>query len=89
MRSLERLAAVTFAALALGACAPINVSSHVERSVDFAQYHTWDWGPADALPTGDPRLDNNPFFKDYLEGAFEKGMAARHFERWRRERPTC
>jgi len=81
MRPLGRLAAVAFAALALAACAPMNVSSHVERSVDFAQYHTWDWGPADALPTGDPRLDNNPFFKDYLEGAFEKQFAARHFEK--------
>ena len=81
MRPLGRLTAVTFAALAFAACATMNVSSHVERSVDFAQYHTWDWGPADALPTGDPRLDNNPFFKDYLEGAFEKQFAARHLER--------
>ena len=81
MRPLGRLAAVIFAALAFPACATMNVSSHVERSVDFAQYHTWDWGPADALPTGDPRLDNNPFFKDYLEGAFEKQFAARHLER--------
>lgn len=81
MRLLGRLGAVAFTALALSACAPINVSSHVERSVDFAQYHTWDWGPADALPTGDPRLDNNPFFKDYFEGAFEKQFAARHFDK--------
>ena len=59
----------------------MNVSSHVERGVDFAQYRTWDWGPADALPTGDPRLDNNPFFKDYFEGGVEKQLALRHFER--------
>jgi len=81
MQPLGRFTAVAVTALALAACAPMNVSSHVERSVDFTQYHTWDWGPADALPTGDPRLDNNPFFKDYLEGAFEKQLAARHFER--------
>lgn len=80
MRPLGQLAAVTFAAFALAACAPMNVSAHVERAVDFTQYHTWNWGPADALPTGDPRLDNNPFFKDYLEGAFEKQFAARQLE---------
>lgn len=81
MRRLGRLATVALSALALTGCATMTVSSHVERGVDFAQYRTWDWGPADALPTGDPRLDNNPFFKDYFEGAVEKQLAARHFEK--------
>ena len=82
MRHILRLAVVMLAALALAGCAMrMNVSSHVERGADFTQYHTFDWGPADALPTGDPRLDNNPFFHDYLQGAFEKGLAGRGFER--------
>ena len=55
----------------------MNVSSHIERGVDFAQFRTWDFGPADALPTGDPRLDNNPIFKDYLEGSVGKALEAR------------
>ena len=38
---------------------------------------TYDWGPPDNLPVGDPRLDNNPFFNDYLQGAIEKKMAAK------------
>lgn len=59
----------------------MNVSSHIERGVDFAQFRTWDFGPADALPTGDPRLDNNPFFKDYLEGAVGKALETRHYAR--------
>ena len=79
-----RLAVVALSALALAGCATMNVSSHVERGVDFAQYRTYDWGPADALPTGDPRLDNNPFFKDHLEGAVEKQLAIRKFERFER-----
>jgi hypothetical protein len=83
MRRLRRLAVVTaaLAAFALSGCATMNVSSHVERGVDFAQFRTWDFGPADALPTGDPRLDNNPFFKDYLEGAVGKELEARHYAR--------
>lgn len=82
MRYIGRLAIVALAALALAGCAVrMNVSSHVERGADFTQYHTFDWGPADALPTGDPRLDNNPFFHDYLQGAFEKRLAGRGFER--------
>ncbi len=59
----------------------MTVSSHVERGLDVAQHRTYDWGPADALPTGDPRLDKSPFFQDHMQGAIEKQMAARGFER--------
>ena len=76
-----RFAIAAFAALAFAGCATMNVSSHIERGVDFGQFRTWDWGPADELPTGDPRLDNNPFFKDILAGAVEKQMALHHYER--------
>ena len=83
MRRPRRLALFTaaLAAFALSACATMNVSSHIERGVDFAQFRTWDFGPADALPTGDPRLDNNGFFKDYLEGAIGKALDERHYVR--------
>jgi hypothetical protein len=69
------------AALAIAGCATMTVSSHIERNVNFAEYVTYDWGPPDNLPVGDPRLDNNPFFTDYLMGAVEKQMAAKGFER--------
>ena len=62
-------------------CATMTVSSHIQRDLDFTRYRTFDWGPADALPTGDPRLDKDPFFKDHVEGAVEKQMALKGFER--------
>jgi hypothetical protein len=68
-------------ALVLSGCATMNVSSHVLRSADFTQYRTFEWGPADALPTGDPRLDRDPFFQDHVQGAVEKGLAGRGFAR--------
>ncbi|MBI4887972.1 MAG: DUF4136 domain-containing protein [Acidobacteria bacterium] len=55
----------------------MNISSHVLPEADFARYHTFGWGPADALPTGDPRLDKDPFFQDHVLGAVERGLAAR------------
>ena len=64
--------------IVLGGCATRLVSSHVEPSVDFENYHSYAWGPVDALPVGDPRLDNNEFFRDYFQGAIEKEMATRH-----------
>jgi len=59
----------------------MQVSSHVERGLDFSQYRTFDWGTPDKLPLSDPRLDRDPFFRDEVEGAIEKQMAARGFER--------
>src|SRR5262245_38565891 len=74
MPGFRRLATAVLVALAMPACATMNVSSHIEHGAEFTHYRTWDWGPADALPTGDPRLDNNPFFQDHLLGAVEKQM---------------
>ncbi len=59
----------------------MTVSSHIERTANFADFVTYDWGPPDNLPVGDPRLDNNPFFNDYLQGAIEKKLAAKGYER--------
>ena len=78
MRSIT--AAVIMSA-ALAGCATMTVSSHIERNIDFSNYVTYSWGPRDNFPVGDPRLDNNPFFRDYLEGAIEKRMAANGYER--------
>jgi hypothetical protein len=87
MTRLGRLISVTVCGLAVTGCATMNVSSHVQNGLDFARYHTYDWGPADALPTGDPRLDKNPFFQDHVMGAVEKQMAARGYERAESEAP--
>jgi hypothetical protein len=63
------------------ACATLTVSSHIEREANFTDYVTWDWGPPDNLPVGDPRLDNNPFFRDYVEGTVEKILVRKGYER--------
>jgi hypothetical protein len=75
------LTSIAVMALTAASCATLTVSSHAERGLDFARYRTYDWGPPDALPTGDPRLDKDPFFQDYVQGAFERGLAARGFAR--------
>lgn len=74
-------AVFTMTGFVLSACATMLVSSHVERGLDFSQYRTFDWGLPDTLPVGDPRLDRDPFFRDQVEGAIEKHMATRGFER--------
>ena len=81
MKPFARIAVIALATLAAGACATMGIGSYVGHGVDFAVYRTYDWGPADALPTGDPRLDNNDVFRDRVEGAVEKGLAARGLDR--------
>lgn len=74
MRWFMRLAVVAAAVHAVG-CATMSVSSHIEPDLDLARYQTFDWGPADALPTGDARLDQDPAFNDWVQGAVETGLA--------------
>ena len=61
--------------IASGCAATMSVSSHVDRSLNFAQYRTFDWGPADALPTGDPRLDQRSVLQGSRAGS--RGARAR------------
>jgi hypothetical protein len=78
---MERLAAAALAALALSACATMNVRSFVERGANLAQYRTFDWGPAAMRETGDPRLDNNRFFYERIQLDVETQLAGRGFEK--------
>jgi hypothetical protein len=79
MRRIGLIVMTGVGALVLAGCATMSVSSYIERGTDFAQFRTFAWGPADALPTGDPRLDNNAFFRDYMEGAVERNLAVKGY----------
>ena len=76
-----RVAAVALSALALTACASMDVRSFVERGTDVTQYRTYTWGPAAAQATGDPCLDNNPFFHERIQANVEKQLNTRGFEK--------
>lgn len=70
-----------------GACAPLSVGADFNVRTDFSGYRTFDWGPADALPTGDPRLDNNPFFNERFHEAVERNLVARGLQKATTEPP--
>ena len=79
-RRLGPLGIIVVAALAIGACAPMTVNSITARGADFKQYRTFAWAD-DRLDTGDPRLDNNPFFLERLQSDVEKQLGAKGFEK--------
>ena len=72
--------ATTGAAALLAGCATTLGSSHVDTTVDFARYRSFDWGAPDVFPVGDPRLDRDPTFLDHLQGAVEKQLVTRGLE---------
>lgn len=74
-------AVIAVCACVVAGCAPMRVSSHVDRERDFTRYRTFDWGAADALPASDARLERDAFFQDHIQGAIERNMVARGFER--------
>lgn len=76
------LALAAIAALAFVACAtPIKVNAYAERGADVSRYRSYDFAPPEQAPTGDPRLDSNPFFQDHLREAVEKALTAKGYER--------
>jgi hypothetical protein len=79
MNPLLRFAAVIVPALVLSGCGTMKVTSYTEPGVDWSLYHTYSWGAVDDKPTGDPRLDNNPFFHERIQAEVERWLTRRGF----------
>lgn len=78
MNRVIPMAAATAALLGVAACGPsIQAGADYDPDTRFSPYGSFTWGPPDALPTGDPRLDNNPFFVERVREAVEEEFAAR------------
>jgi hypothetical protein len=83
MTRFRRLIPVVGAAVVaavIAASAPVAVTSFTERGVQVSRYRTYDWAPVDAAVPGDPRLENNTIFHEYLQGAIDRGLRARGYE---------
>lgn len=74
-------ATVIVTACLLSGCATMRVSSHTEHGLAWSQYRTFEWGQADSLPPSDSRFQKDPHFRDRIEGAIERELAAKGFER--------
>lgn len=81
MRRPLAIAPTLIALLVTAGCATMGIGSYVAQPLEPGEYLTYEWGPADALPTGDPRLDNNTIYADYLTGAIDLGLAAKGLSR--------
>ncbi len=68
-------------ALLLSACANVQTGADFPAGIRLDRYQSFDWGGGDTLPTGDPRLDNNPFFDARVRAAVELELAAKGMRR--------
>ena len=81
MTAIRLFASVSVAAAAIvAACAPISVTTFTERGVEVAAYRTYAWERVDTAVPGDPRLDNNTVFHDYLRDAVDRQLVSRGYE---------
>lgn len=75
------LAAMAVAAASMFmACAPVQVRSFTARNAPLTNYHTYRWAEDTSRATGDPRLDNNPFFERRLMTSADRELSAHGFE---------
>ena len=75
------LPSVLIAAVATAGCASVQLNSYAARNADFAAYRTYTWAASDRLITGDPRLDNNPFFRHTLQSSVERRLNTKGLEK--------
>ena len=76
----RRLAAAAGALALFGVtltgCSAVTTGSYLRTQVELPRYTTFGWGVANETPTGDPRLDHNPFFNDRVQAEVERGLTA-------------
>ena len=78
MRRRGGVAVLTALVAGSAACGvAIQAGGDFREGLDMAPYRTFAWGEPDDLPTGDPRLDHNPFFVDRLHEAIERELMSR------------
>ena len=63
--------------LAVGCATVIQAGANYEPGTTFGGFNTFHWDEPDDNPTGDPRLENNPFFLQRLHHAIEWELGTR------------
>ena len=87
MRAMTGLALATAVFLSTGCSSVLRAGADFEPGYDFTQYTSYTWDEPDNLPTGDPRLDNNPFFVHRLHSAIHWELATRGIQFGRGDGP--
>jgi hypothetical protein len=74
--NIFRIPVVLGSALFAG-CVSITVGSDFDPGTDFTKHTTFAWETVEQTTTGDPRLDDNPFFDSRVRSAVERQLSLR------------
>jgi hypothetical protein len=72
---------LAFVVATMPACASLRVHSYADARVDVASCRRYSWDDAGPGATGDPRLDNNRFFRERMVAAVDRELSRKGFER--------
>lgn len=74
----KRLTLIVFLT-ALAGCSTMEVNTDYDPQADFSNLKTFAWIDEPQKPTGDPRIDDNPFLKSRVHAAVDRELAAKGF----------
>lgn len=74
----KRLTLIVFLT-ALAGCSTMEVNTDYDPQADFSNLKTFAWIDEPQKPTGDPRIDDNPFLESRVHAAVDRELAAKGF----------
>jgi hypothetical protein len=80
-RTLTSLVVVVATAALTAACAKVRIDSYTAPRTDVRAYRTYTWAAGELGATGDPRLDNNSFFRERVQKAADGQLQFRGYEK--------
>lgn len=70
-RAMIAVALLAAPLIAIGCRIPIRAGADFRPSREFGQYTSFAWDEPEEHPTGDPRLENSPFFQQRVHSAVQ------------------
>lgn len=70
-RAMIALGLLAAPLIAMGCGVPIRAGADFRLGREFGQYTSFAWDEPEEHPTGDPRLDNSPFFQQRVHSAVQ------------------
>lgn len=64
---------------ALTGCSTMEINTDFDPSANFSDLKTYAWIDEPRKPTGDPRIDDNPFLEGRVHAAVERELGAKGF----------
>jgi hypothetical protein len=77
--TITRRLAPALLAVALAGCSTMEINTDFDPKADFSGLKTYAWIDEPRMPTGDSRIDDNPFLENRVHAAVDRELAAKGF----------